>query len=982
MKKFAICLSRHRVLGQVFIPVIFRQVPGKAFYTIDERIHNSNLRKFESELQSDELQLVHLIEEYADNQLVKIFSQKKVNPQNFLADLDEGILNNQIRPYIENRLVKCIEILQGNEIPLYHKDLMNNVYESDRIMLVEETVESVFNFRRINGELCYFLSIRQDEHEIELFGKKGIILVNEPCYLVLDKHLYAFEDIDGKKLLPFFNKEFIRVPKKTEKKFLEGFVKNVIRNYRVNTDGFKIIDKKVHPAAILSLEPDTAGLPSYLLMFKYDEETTYYANRKSELKVMLKEENGENVFYRLARDYLFENNVIYQLLETGLKNTDGSYFQPLKLSTRNNLFLQCELVNWLNFHAEELKKMGVEVIQKNKTSLFYLDKFELKTKVTEDSNDWFDINIVVKFSDFEIPFIKFRNHILNDNRQYLLPDNKIVILPEEWFTRFKDIFAFARTENNRIILEKQHFVLIQEGLKGYKDWYAKKLIKWFEDFKDSDMVPPVRISATLRPYQLNGYNWMFRLYKNNFGGCLADDMGLGKTLQTLTLLAKVIQEEKLKNYGPAASTIDKQLTIFDQSENSAIMKSRPSLIVVPTSLVHNWINEIMKFIPDLKARIYGGQHRKPLKHYYDQAEVIITSYGIVRNDVEEFKTLEFLYIILDEGQLIKNPFSKTFKAIIQLKSSNRLVLTGTPIENSLTDLWSQMSFLNPGLLGSFEFFKNEFLSPIEKRQNEDQAAKLKKLVNPFILRRNKSEVAKDLPELSEQIIFCDMSESQSTFYEKEKSKARNIVLQNIGKQGIEKSSIIILKSLTRLRQIANHPVLVNAEFSYHSGKFDEITRNLESIVAEDHKALVFSSFVKHLDLFVKHCEENRLSYSYLTGDSTNRGDIIKEFQHKKDVRIFLISLRAGGFGLNLTAADYVFLLDPWWNPAVELQALSRAHRIGQKKNVFVYRFIAKDSIEEKIMRLQEKKSKLAGLFVNSNNPFSGISEKEIMELFE
>jgi SNF2 family DNA or RNA helicase len=293
-----------------------------------------------------------------------------------------------------------------------------------------------------------------------------------------------------------------------------------------------------------------------------------------------------------------------------------------------------------------------------------------------------------------------------------------------------------------------------------------------------------------------------------------------------------------------------------------------------------------------------------------------------------------------------------------------------------------MNFLNPGLLGSYEFFKNEFLSPIEKHQNEEQAAKLKKLVNPFILRRNKSEVAGDLPELSEQLIFCDMSEVQSSFYEKEKSKARNIVLQNIGNQGIERSSIIILKSLTRLRQIANHPVLVNPEYIYHSGKFDEITRNLESIVAEGHKALVFSSFVKHLDLFADYFNENRLSYSYLTGDTTNRGETIRQFQDKEDIRIFLISLRAGGFGLNLTAADYVFLLDPWWNPAVEQQALSRAHRIGQKKNVFVYRFIAKDSIEEKILRLQEKKSKLADIFINSNNPFSGFTQQEIMLLFE
>jgi SNF2 family DNA or RNA helicase len=390
----------------------------------------------------------------------------------------------------------------------------------------------------------------------------------------------------------------------------------------------------------------------------------------------------------------------------------------------------------------------------------------------------------------------------------------------------------------------------------------------------------------------------------------------------------------------------------------------------------------MKFVPDLKVSVFGGQHRKPLKNYYHDAEVIITSYGIVRNDLKEFKNYDFLYIVLDESQLVKNPLSKTYKALLQLKSSYRLVLTGTPIENSLVDLWSQMNFLNPGLLGSYQFFKNEFVLPIQKHQSENQARKLKKLIHPFILRRNKSEVARDLPELSEQLIFCDMSEDQASFYEKEKSKARNIILQNIGRQGIEKSSIIILQSLTRLRQIANHPVLVNDEFPNHSGKFDEITRNLQSIVAEGHKALIFSSFVKHLDLFVQFCNENKLSYSYLTGDTTNRGDIIRQFQESGDIRIFLISLRAGGFGLNLTAADYVFLLDPWWNPAVEEQALSRAHRIGQDKNVFVYRFIAKDSIEEKILKLQEKKSKLADLFISSNNPFSGISEEEVMELFQ
>ena len=982
MKKFAICLTRHRILGPIFIPVIFKQGSDKEFYTIDERIHSGNIKKFEKELLSDELQLVRIIEEYADTCLVKIFSNKKINPQSFLASVDDGFFNIRIRPYIETRLIRCIEILQDSEIPLFHKDEMKNIHESDRIMLVEDTVESVFNFKRANDELSYFLSIRHNEHEINLFGKEGIILINDPCHLVLKNCLYIFSDIDGKKLLPFFNKELIQVPPRAEKKFLEGFVRNVIRNYHVNSDSFRIVDEKVRPLPVLSLETDPTGLPVLVLMFKYDEDTTYYANKKSELKVVLKEENGEKIFYRLGRDYLFENKIIYKLLELGLKNTDISCFQLLKLKQKQDIYLHYDLINWLNINAKEIKKAGIEVVQKNRANRFYLDRLELKTKITEDKNDWFDINILVKFSDFEIPFIKFRNHILNDNRLFELPDGEIAILPEEWFVRFKDIFSFARVEDDRITLEKQHFVLIQEGLKGLKDNYAKKLKKWFEEPGDSEFNLPERMNVVFRPYQLKGCSWMLRLYENNFGGCLADDMGLGKTLQTLALLAKVIQQENLKNYGPSASTYEKQLTIFDQTDNSGIMKTRPSLIIVPTSLVHNWINEIMKFVPDLKISVFGGQHRKPLKHYYHDAEVIITSYGIVRNDVKEFKSFDFLYIVLDESQLVKNPLSKTYKALLQLKSSYRLVLTGTPIENSLVDLWSQMNFLNPGLLGSYQFFKSEFVLPIQKHQSENKAKKLKKLIHPFILRRNKSEVARDLPELSEQLIFCDMSEDQASFYEKEKSKARNIILQNIGSQGIEKSSIIILQSLTRLRQIANHPVLVNDDFPNHSGKFDEITRNLQSIVAEGHKALVFSSFVKHLDLFVQFCNDSKLSYSYLTGDTTNRGDIIRQFQESGDIRIFLISLRAGGFGLNLTAADYVFLLDPWWNPAVEEQALSRAHRIGQDKNVFVYRFIAKDSIEEKILKLQEKKSKLADVFISSNNPFSGISEEEVMELFE
>ncbi|MFO7656404.1 MAG: DEAD/DEAH box helicase [Bacteroidales bacterium] len=982
MKQFAICQTKHRVLGPLFIPVFFKQVPGKEFYAIDERITLNNLSSFESSLQDDEIELVKLNEEYSDSQIVKTFSKKKTNPQDFLSSIDENLFTLQIRPYIERRLLKCIEILQGSNIPLFHKEKMNNIYESERISIIEENVESVFNFKRVNGELSYFLSIKHLDKEIKLFGKEGAILVNEPCRIVIGNSLYIFDNIDGKKLLPFFSKEYIQVPQRAEKKFLEGFVKNVIRKYKVNSDAFKIIDKQVKPFTILSFENDLSGKPMLLLKFRYDEETTYYANKKTELKVVLAEEDSIPVFYRLNRDDAFENEVIFRLLDMGLKNQHSSYFFPLRTKVYDNFFMQYELVNWLNFNADELKNSGIEVVQNEQNLRFYLKKFELITSVTENQNDWFDINIIVKFAGFEIPFIRFRNHILNEDRQYLLPDGEIVILPEEWFSRFKDILAFARIENTTIALEKQHYILLQEGLKGLKDSYARKLKKWFDDKPAGQPAIPDSIQAQLRPYQAEGFGWMIKLYENGFGGCLADDMGLGKTLQTLTLLVKVIQEENLKDYGPAVSTFDRQLTIFDMMDKSKLMKSKPSLVVVPTSLIYNWMKEVIKFAPQLKISYYGGQNRKPLQYYYNEYEIIITSYGIIRNDIELFKKHEFLYVILDESQLVKNPLSKTYKALLQLKTEYRLALTGTPIENSLTDLWAQMNFLNPGLLGSLEFFKNEFKFAIEKEHNDEQAGKLRKLINPFILRRTKGEVAKDLPDISEQTIFCDMSQEQFSFYEAEKSKARNIIMQSIASQGVKKSSIILLQTLTRLRQIANHPVLVNEEYSGFSGKFEEISRNLENIVSEGHKVLVFSSFVKHLDLFARFCDDKRLSYSYLTGETSNRGEVVETFQENQEIRIFLISLKAGGFGLNLTAADYVFLLDPWWNPAVEQQALSRAHRIGQDKNVFVYRFIAKDTIEEKILMLQEKKSGLAEAFISSNNPFAGIEEKDVLELFE
>jgi SNF2 family DNA or RNA helicase len=330
--------------------------------------------------------------------------------------------------------------------------------------------------------------------------------------------------------------------------------------------------------------------------------------------------------------------------------------------------------------------------------------------------------------------------------------------------------------------------------------------------------------------------------------------------------------------------------------------------------------------------------------------------------------------------VIKNPASQLYKTVTRLKSNHRLVLTGTPVENSLTDLCTQLNFVNNGLLGSLAYFKREYAKPIEKQQSEEKEVRLQKLIRPFILRRTKEEVARDLPPVIEQTVFCDMTDEQYKIYEEEKSAIRNTIIGNIENISLDKTAIVVLQGLMKLRLISNHPRLTEPGYDDLSGKFETIIQDLENVVAESHKILVFSSFVKHLDLFAAYFDKTGLPYAMLTGKSTNRKKIVESFEEDESCRVFLISLKAGGVGLNLISADYVFILDPWWNPAAEIQALNRAHRIGQEKSVFVYKYISTGSIEEKIVRLQERKSKIADTFITSNNPLKDIKIDEMLEL--
>jgi len=673
------------------------------------------------------------------------------------------------------------------------------------------------------------------------------------------------------------------------------------------------------------------------------------AKRKSGLKF----EKEEVIITRVNRDFGKEKAWIEKLKTFELTNTEGSYFQQKDKQNTPSLF------NWLVENEGNLEKAGFKVITptlEGKSLVLAVPKISFEN--TQPVNDWFDIRGVVEVGEFKIAFKKIVPYIKKGDKFYLLPNGKYFIIPAEWFTRFKGLLRFAALKNDQLKLAKSQYTLLEElgidvGIGLEKDTTAIK----YE--------PSKNLKATLRPYQLEGVKWMVGHYQNDLGACLADDMGLGKTLQTIAVLLYAKEKKEVTRQRGNEVTRQNhtrlQLDLFQTATYpNDIYQPLTSIILLPASLVFNWEREIKKFAPSLMVYKHIGPKRHQSEKLVRSFDVILTTYQTALRDIDLLKTIEFEYIVLDESQQIKNKDSKIFKATNQLQGQHKISLSGTPIENSLSDLWSQMQFINPDLLGGFRFFKEEFIKPIEKLQDADKTQQLQKLIQPYLLRRTKESVAKDLPELTTKVFYSTMTPEQKKRYEKEKSAARNFLLDNFeGEDG--KYQFKVLSSLTKLRQLANHPVLTQADYQSDSGKFKDVLEHLAVIHKGGHKTLLFSSFVKHLDLFKQHFEKKKQGFSRLTGELTQkaRKQQIDQFENNTAIQSFLISIKAGGTGLNLTAADYVFILDPWWNPSIEKQAIARAHRIGQTKRVFAIKFITKDSIEEKILNLQERKSKLA-----------------------
>ena len=566
--------------------------------------------------------------------------------------------------------------------------------------------------------------------------------------------------------------------------------------------------------------------------------------------------------------------------------------------------------------------------------------------------DWFDLTASASFGETRIGLPELLAAAETKRSLLRLSDGTFGIVPQSWSERLAPVLELGKRDGDRIRFRALQAVLIESMLQAKQPIGDKAFAELRQRLLGTTPEPhmePADFGAELRPYQRAGLGWMFFLREANIGGCLADDMGLGKTVQTLALL------ESLSLEG-----VD-----------------RPSLVVAPRSLLFNWAAEAKRFAPHLRVLEHHGGERTRDSVSFADYDLVLTTYATMRLDIGHLTEVDFEYVILDEAQAIKNASSQVAKAARLLRSKHRLALSGTPIENHLGELWSLFEFLNPGLLGTARSFSRTFTA---KTTPTDRRDALARAIRPLILRRTKEQVAPELPERIEQTIYCELEGKQRQQYDELRDHYRTALLGNVRDAGIDKSRMQILEALLRLRQAACHPLLVNRDTDAPSAKTELLLEELRDVVDSGHRALVFSQFTSFLGIVRDAVQAEGIDHLYLDGSTRDRQSLVEQFQRDDGPPLFLISLKAGGLGLNLTNADYIFLLDPWWNPAVEAQAIDRAHRIGRTRPVVAYRLIARDTVEEKILELQSRKRELAESIISEDNSVLRRLEVEDLEM--
>ncbi len=852
--------------------------------------------------------------------------------------------------YLHPKLKKTLVDLSSSPFVFFQNEKKTFRTENLKpISISPETISPEFSVKRENESVIVTCNTRINGSPVALSEN----MINGSLVFIYQKTVYQWQkEADVLLVEKFLPDGQLRFTKEEWPAELVQFVLPLTRNYQVNFDRSFIHEIK-------SGEPEKKVLlqekGDYLLfqpIFSYKGFETRPGG-KDELTLP---DNGKVIIVK--RD----KNLELQFVEK-LESLHSNFIHPeesMNLALRGSDVLKN---NWFFLFVDAMKEMKVPVMGFEALRNFRFNTAKPQTKVHISSHtDWFDAKVDIVFGEQHVGIADIKKALSNRQQVVQLADGTLGVLPEEWIKKYSLLFRVGEGKNNQLRLSKYHLSVVDEL---YENRDEEELVLQLEEkyeqlksFKKIREIPvPEHLDKILRPYQVHGYHWINYLQDIGWGGILADDMGLGKTVQALSYL---------EYYVNTRGTLK-------------------ALVVCPTTLMFNWENEIKKFTPSLTYHIHHGGDRNRMKEKFGEVNVIITTYGTLRSDIKMLVEIPFDYVILDESQAIKNPASKVARAASLLKARHKLCLSGTPLQNNTFDIYAQMNFLNPGMLGSIDFFKQEFAIPIDKFGEPERKDHLRKLLYPFILRRTKEQVAKDLPEKTETILFCEMEKEQRDIYEAYRDDYRDKILGTIESQGIQRSQLTILQGLMKLRQICDSPAILNEteKFPNHSIKLDELAREITENIG-DHKALIFSQFLGMLALIKEKLREQEVDFEYFDGSTSaiDREKAIQRFQGDDNCRVFLISLKAGGVGLNLTAADYVYIVDPWWNPAVEQQAIDRTHRIGQTKNIFAYRMICKDTIEDKILQLQDRKRTLAKELIADDEGFvKALSKEDVEYLF-
>src|ERR1700712_567997 len=626
-------IARHEYLSFVIEPHIVQLNPNGEFSLTYQRLFSNTAKEFSSFIDDTDLKLVKLLEEIEQGNIIKKYYKKPIRPFEFFTKIFNEQLFDTIRPKMEKRMGEALALLSGKQLYLMSKE----GYPAERkLQIADETATVLFHFRRNEEEIRYFPTIKYQGMRIEFMFKNAEIICNQPAWMLMEDTLYHFEkEIEGKKLLPFLNKRFIAIPRSSEQSYFEKFVAPLIEKHHVYAEGFTINNEKHEATAVLKPIYVEGGTSQLQLYFRYADYVFPFGDGR-QVSVRIEKIGDDYTFHRVKRSIGWEKSKLQELEDRGLK-TVSTLFQNLEVNTADEeTDHSFSVFEWLNQHHDELIGLGFELEQPEgkKRYLFGNSKIDLEVK---EGNDWFDIHAVVHFGPYQIPFMELRNHILNRKKEFILPSGEIAVIPEKWFSQYGNLLAFAENEKS-LKLKKHHIGLINDLDDGAMAGIAinrklQKLID-FEQMDEIDM--PVNFTGTLRHYQKAGYNWFHFLKDYDFGGCLADDMGFGKTIQTLALLQK------------------------NKEDTEAAGNKSTSIVIMPTSLIYNWLNEAKKFAPQLRLMVHTGTMRYKSPEVFANYDVVITTYGITRIDIELFKAFFFDYVILDESQNIKNPSSKSF----------------------------------------------------------------------------------------------------------------------------------------------------------------------------------------------------------------------------------------------------------------------------------------------------------------------------------